>query len=58
MIKRFNSKFLGTNSTLVYNEEAAFIIDPGVFPEEINFSPQHIIKIEFNNSWSMTSLNK
>lgn len=34
MIKRFNSKFLGMNSALVYNEEAAFIIDPGVFPEQ------------------------
>ncbi len=36
MIKRFNSKILGINSSLVYNEEAAFIIDPGVFPEEIS----------------------
>lgn len=35
MVKRFSSKFLLMNSGIVYNQGSAYLVDPGVFPEEI-----------------------
>jgi len=35
MFRRFSSQFLGMNSGVVYQEKAAYVIDPGVFPQEI-----------------------
>lgn len=35
MIKRFSSRFLGMNSIVVEKQDIAIIIDPGVFPDEI-----------------------
>ncbi len=34
MRRRFSSQFLGMNSTVVYEAENAYLIDPGVFPRE------------------------
>lgn len=34
MRRRFSSQFLGMNSTVVYRENAAYLVDPGVFPRE------------------------
>jgi hydroxyacylglutathione hydrolase len=36
MRRRFSSQFLGMNSALVYNDIAAYLIDPGVFPPELD----------------------
>ena len=35
MRRRFSSQFLGMNSTVVYRDGAAHVIDPGVFPWEL-----------------------
>ncbi|MBN2365446.1 MAG: MBL fold metallo-hydrolase [Calditrichaeota bacterium] len=35
MLRRFSSQFLGMNSTLVYDNSEAYLIDPGVFPPEL-----------------------
>ena len=35
MIKRFSSQYLGMNSTVVFKDNSAFVVDPGVFPKEI-----------------------
>lgn len=34
MLRRFSSQFLGMNSSVVYDEGSAYVIDPGVFPKE------------------------
>ncbi|MFZ0390075.1 MAG: MBL fold metallo-hydrolase, partial [Calditrichia bacterium] len=34
MRRRFSSQFLGMNSTVVYEYGAAYVVDPGVFPQE------------------------
>jgi hydroxyacylglutathione hydrolase len=33
--RRFSSQFLGMNSAIVYERNAAYLIDPGVFPPEL-----------------------
>jgi len=35
MKRRFSSQFLGMNSTVIYREDTAYLIDPGVFPWEV-----------------------
>jgi len=35
MFRRFSSQFLGMNSGVVYQEKAAYVVDPGVFPQEV-----------------------
>ena len=35
MRRRFTSQFLGMNSVVVYQDNSGYLIDPGVFPQEI-----------------------
>ncbi len=35
MLRRFSSQFLGMNSAVVYQGNTAYLVDPGVFPWEI-----------------------
>jgi len=35
MFRRFSSQFLGMNSGVIYQGHAAYVIDPGVFPQEV-----------------------
>ena len=35
MKRRFSSQFLGMNSAIVYHEQSGYLIDPGVFPPEL-----------------------
>ena len=34
MIRRFSSQFLGMNSTVIYEKDTSYLIDPAVFPPE------------------------
>jgi len=36
MIRRFNSRFLGMNSSLIYSDNSGLLVDPGVFPPELS----------------------
>jgi glyoxylase-like metal-dependent hydrolase (beta-lactamase superfamily II) len=36
MVRRFSSQFLGMNSTLIFTDQSALLVDPGVFPPEID----------------------
>jgi glyoxylase-like metal-dependent hydrolase (beta-lactamase superfamily II) len=35
MKRRFSSQFMGMNSSLIHNHKSAILVDPGVFPPEI-----------------------
>ena len=57
MRRRFSSQFLGMNTTVVYHQTAAFLIDPGVFPYELEkirefLTARHIreVKILFTHT--------
>ena len=45
MKRRFSSQFLGMNSAIIYRERSAFLIDPGVFPPELQ-RIRHFIETE------------
>ncbi len=47
MKRRFSSQFLGMNSTVVYREEAAYLVDPGVFPWELERIKRFLSEQEF-----------
>jgi hydroxyacylglutathione hydrolase len=44
MKRRFCSQFLGMNSTVLYQNNAALLVDPGVFPNEIKKIKNHLTK--------------
>lgn len=48
MRRRFSSQFLGMNSSLIYEGDSAYLVDPGVFPKEVerikNFIDQQNIR--------------
>jgi glyoxylase-like metal-dependent hydrolase (beta-lactamase superfamily II) len=43
-IKRFSSAFLGMNSTLLIEEDTALLVDPGVFPDELEAIQTYLIE--------------
>lgn len=47
MKRRFSSQFLGMNSVVVYKGAAAYLIDPGVFPPELQRIRDFIVKEGF-----------
>lgn len=48
MKRRFSSQFLGMNSVIVYQGAAAYLIDPGVFPPELQRIRDFIDKESFS----------
>lgn len=48
MKRRFSSQFLGMNSVVVYQGPAAYLIDPGVFPPELQRIRDFIVKESFS----------
>ncbi len=48
MQQLFSSQYLGMNSTVLYDGDAAFLIDPGVFPPEIDRIEKFIHEKKFS----------
>lgn len=47
MNRRFSSQFLGMNSTVIYRNDAALVVDPGVFPKEVERIKKFLGKMKF-----------